>query len=143
MNPENKRILIVEDDLEISEMLEMAISIIDSTSTTERIDTSSQAKNRIGDKTKPPPDLILVDIKLGGSSEGLVLIEEARRGGFINPMIVMTARYEYNLEAINDSLRVKGLLGIQGFISKPFDIDTLETTLHNAWQSSPIGNESS
>lgn len=75
--PVYKRILVVEDDLELTGILEHVFSAIDPNIHTDWVTSAEEAVSLLEDKTRAgeqrPYDLIIADIFLEGSSTGLDL----------------------------------------------------------------------
>jgi two-component system response regulator TctD len=69
-----------------------------------------------------PPDVVLLDLTLPGM-DGLLVLQEARRGGLTTPVLILTAR-----GTVGD--RIIGLnTGADDYLPKPFDLDELEARL--------------
>ena len=104
------RILIIEDETPIRDMLRMALtkygySIIEAEDTT-------QARQRLNED---PPDLLLVDWMLPGES-GVEFVRQIKRDELTKdiPVIMVTARVE-------EDDRVRGLeVGADDYVCKPF-----------------------
>jgi DNA-binding response OmpR family regulator len=107
MSARMQRILIVEDDKSISDLVQMNLTLVGY--------ECDQAKDgdegrRLANKTAP--DLVLLDIMLPGA-DGFTLMEQGVFGGV--PVIFLTAK-----DGVAD--RVKGLrLGADDYIVKPFE----------------------
>jgi len=108
-----KRILIVEDDLDILEIIEIVLLEDD-----YEIIKSTTGKDVVKLITNYKPNLILMDIRLG-ELDGRQICRELKAGGLcINiPIILMSAH------AV--STDIKNEVCAADFISKPFDIDDL------------------
>lgn len=105
------KILIVEDDASIAQLLRMSLS--KAGYHCESADNGLTAADRIEAETF---DLILLDIMLPGI-DGFALLEYIRE--FEVPVIFITAKAD-----VND--RVKGLrMGAEDYIVKPFDLSEL------------------
>ena len=101
------RILIVEDDPHIGQMLQASLSIVQYES--DLCDNGTDALPRL---LSGEYDLALLDVMLPGQ-DGFSLMEQARGGS--TPVIFLTARQD-----VAD--RVKGLrLGAEDYIVKPFE----------------------
>ena len=65
------------------------------------------------------PDVVLLDLSLPGI-DGLEVLAQARQGGLVTPVLILTAR-----GTVGD--RVIGLnTGADDYLAKPFDLDELE-----------------
>jgi len=105
-----KRILIVEDDPDISDMLD--INLLDEGFAVERAEDGEIAQTLLRGR---PYDMLLIDIMLPGIS-GLDLCREVRAGGAYVPIIIISARGA-------ESQRIVGLeLGADDYIAKPFSV---------------------
>ena len=69
-----------------------------------------------------PPDVVLLDLSLPGL-DGLQVLDRARGGGLLTPVLILTAR-----GTVGD--RIIGLnAGADDYLPKPFDLDELEARL--------------
>ena len=69
-----------------------------------------------------PPDVVMLDLTLPGM-DGLLVLEQARKGGLSTPVLILTAR-----GTVGD--RIMGLnTGADDYLPKPFDLDELEARL--------------
>ena len=111
---ENKRILIIDDDPGILFSLELLLQ-----DAGYEVDTSTQdgefAEAAVMNR---PPDLIILDILLSGHDGGTICkhLKSQERTNHI-PIILISAHP--NARAISDEA------GADGFVAKPFDVDTL------------------
>lgn len=106
---ENKRILIVEDDPDIADML--AIHLVDEGFTVEHVADGDVASKRLASGGF---DLLLLDIMLPGSASGLDLCRQVRERAAYVPVIIISARGA-------ESQRILGLeLGADDYVAKPF-----------------------
>lgn len=107
------RILVVDDDLAIREMVAMTLE--KSGYRVERADGFAAARAAIREKR---PDLIISDIYMPGGS-GLDLLKEVQELSDPPPMILMTAKGSIETAA----LAVKD--GVFDYLAKPFDLDAM------------------
>ncbi|GLH74961.1 acetoacetate metabolism regulatory protein AtoC [Geothrix limicola] len=107
------RILVVDDDLAIREMVAMTLE--KSGYRVERTDGFAAARAAIREQR---PDLIVSDIYMPGGT-GLDLLEEVRALPDPPPMILMTAKgsIETAASAMKD--------GVFDYLAKPFDLDLM------------------
>ena len=103
------KILIVEDDRDICEILEFNIS-----NEGFEVDTAYSAEEALEILT-PAHSLILLDVMMGGMS-GYKMAETLRKGGHKTPIIFLTAK-----DTENDMLTGFSVGG-DDYISKPFSI---------------------
>ena len=116
-----KRILIAEDDKKISAALEI------------RLQAAGYEVQVVPDGFRSyvramgaPPDLLLMDIFMPFGS-GLEVAQELKSTGLANiPIIFMTASQEPNLRETAKKL------GAVGFFEKPFDTESLLSTIAHA-----------
>jgi len=127
---EKKKILIVEDDAKILKALTIRLKAegYDVLGATDGMSGTAMAR-------KEQPDLLLLDISMpAGGGFGV-----AQNVGNMSPltgtpMVFMTASKQPGLKDQAEKL------GAAGFIEKPFDTDTLLTTIRDAL-SQEAGNE--
>ena len=84
-----------------------------------------------------PPDLLLLDINLPGTS-GLEYLEELRRRGDDAPLIVIVTAHGSERTAVE---AIK--LGAYDYLSKPFDVDDLRLITKNALETIRLRRENS
>ena len=78
------------------------------------------------------PDAVLLDLTLPGM-DGLLVLEQARKGGLATPVLILTAR-----GTVGD--RIIGLnTGADDYLPKPFDLDELEARLRALHRRRPAG----
>jgi DNA-binding response OmpR family regulator len=105
---ENKRILVVEDDPDIADML--AIHLLDEGFQVEHVADGDAAGRRLA---RGGFDMLLLDIMLPGTS-GLDLCRQVRQQAAYIPIIIVSARGA-------ESQRILGLeLGADDYVAKPF-----------------------
>jgi PleD family two-component response regulator len=118
----NGRILVVEDDFDISNMLRIYF-----TGQGYNVEVASRGSDALGATRKQVPDLIVLDIMLP-DMDGYTVCRELRtttRTSHI-PIIFLTQRDER-------SDRIAGLeLGADDYITKPFDIEELKLRVRTA-----------
>ncbi len=114
MNSTNNRILIVDDNVDFTDLLRDKLELYDFDVEIEN--SSILALNRI---TEESYDLIICDINMPGI-DGLELLERIKATGSTDiPVILVTAdlRIDYAMKAVR--------LGASDFISKPIDANSL------------------
>ncbi len=127
------RILIVEDDLDLSEMLSSYFRVQN-----YEVLTAAWAEDAIKTANDTPPDLIMLDIRLPDKS-GYDVCRELRENRKTQdiPIIFLTEK--------SDRVdKLQGLeLGVVDYITKPFDIQELRLRVRNAInraEQSPVSN---
>jgi DNA-binding response OmpR family regulator len=107
------KILIIEDELKVSQFVERALT--EQSYTVHSVTTCAAARDALAES---PYDAILCDLGLP-DGDGLDLLREWRAAGFTEPVLILSAR-----DAVTD--RVRGLnLGADDYLAKPFSIDEL------------------
>ncbi len=105
-----KRVIIIEDDPEISELLK--IHLHDMGCETDRYGDGKQGLDAV---LNNPPDLIILDIMLP-SMDGIEVCRLVRANNVTTPILMLTARSE-------EIDRVLGLeIGADDYMTKPFSI---------------------
>jgi CheY-like chemotaxis protein len=112
-----RRILIVDDDPDIRDVLELALSL--EGYFVEGVADCIQAARAL---TPNPPDVILLDYRLNGSSPQTFL-KELRARNLSTPVILLSAEKGCTERAI--------ALGIDHHLSKPFELDSLINLIRN------------
>lgn len=111
-----KRLLLVDDDLEISKrlvaLLEDRYEVIPATTGFEAL----------GELEHGPFDLVLLDLRMPGL-DGRGFLQEMRRRNEQAPVIVLSADP-------NVATAARGM-GAVDYLQKPFDIDALEALIEN------------
>jgi DNA-binding response OmpR family regulator len=117
--PNNKKILIVEDDADVRLGLHVRLKA-------SHYDTffASDALSAVSEARKQQPDLILLDLGLPGG-DGFVVIDRLKSNTYLAciPIIVVSARDPQINKA--RALRV----GVKAFLQKPVDNDELLATI--------------
>jgi len=116
----NKRILIVDDEPDIREVL--AITLVDMGYRTVEADNAAQAFARFIDEK---PRIVITDIKMPGS-DGIELLRKIKHENPETEVIMITGHGDMNL-AIR-SLKYQAT----DFITKPINVDALEIALRRA-----------
>ncbi len=105
-----KKVLIVEDDLDIAELLTIHLSDLEC-----HVMHSSNGSSGLSLAREGNFDLIILDIGLPGIT-GLEICSKLRRDGDITPIMMLTARSD-------ETDRITGLeFGADVYITKPFSI---------------------
>lgn len=122
MQLQNYTIVVIEDDplvnLTVKEILSGKYN---------RVITYTDANQAYNELPLIGPDLILLDIFLGPAN-GLDILENLRKQGYIMPVIMMTA-----FSDIKMAVRAMKL-GAEDFIVKPLDLEQLEVAVERALQ---------
>jgi len=107
------KILIVEDQSRLGQFLRKGMS--ESGYTTTWVKSCAEARDAL---CETGYDVIILDLGLP-DGDGLDLLREWRRGGFNEPVLILSAR-----DAVQD--RIKGLdLGADDYLAKPFSLEEL------------------
>lgn len=112
-----QNLLVVEDHYPTRELLKSALEMI-----FQNVFIATNGQECIEQVKNQKLDLIITDIEMPVKS-GIESIEEIRSYNFKLPIVIISAYSddEYLLKAAN--------LGIQGYLLKPLDMDSLENTL--------------
>ncbi|MDQ1912500.1 response regulator transcription factor [Paenibacillus sp. GD4] len=125
MSSDNKRVMVVEDEPEIRELILLYLKA--EGFQTYTADNAEEALPLFGAVN---PDLVLLDIQLPGN-DGYTLCEEIRKYSNV-PIIFLTCRTD------NDDV-IKGLkLGADDYIAKPFDPKVVMARIHSNLRRSSI-----
>lgn len=107
------KILILEDQRRLGQFLKK--SLTEQTYTATWVQTCREARDALCETSY---DVIILDLGLP-DGDGLSLLQEWRRGGFNEPVLILSAR-----DAVQD--RIKGLdVGADDYLAKPFSIEEL------------------
>jgi DNA-binding response OmpR family regulator len=107
------KILIVEDQLRLAEFLRRGLS--EQSYTVTCVGTCREARDAL---CETKYDAIVLDLSLP-DGDGLELLREWRQSGFIEPVLILSAR-----DSVQD--RIKGLdLGADDYLPKPFSLEEL------------------
>lgn len=108
--PSRARILVVDDEETIRELLSKTLALAD-----YEVDVAPDGKTGIDRMRIIPYDLLITDLRMPGV-DGLTVIREARRLKADIPVIIVTgySTEASAIEAIN--------LGVQGYLTKPFRV---------------------
>jgi excisionase family DNA binding protein len=114
------RILVVDDDLSVRDLLEKALKMAD-----YEVDTAGDGPAALDRLRALEYDLLITDLKMPGM-DGLSVIREARRQAPDLPVVIITGySTEANaIEAIN--------LGVSGYLTKPFRLPRILATTARA-----------
>jgi excisionase family DNA binding protein len=118
--PRHARILIVDDEASIRDLLSKTLALAE-----YDIDTAPDGRTAVGRLRAGQYDLLITDLKMPGM-DGLTLIREARQLAPTLPVVIITA-YSTEasaIEAIN--------LGVSGYLTKPFRITKILSTAAKA-----------
>jgi DNA-binding response OmpR family regulator len=124
-DPDNVRLLIVEDDPDVGTGLEDFFSIkgYDVTRVTDG-ETAVQEITML-----PPYDVVLLDVMLP-DKDGFEVLREVRKSGVDSPVIMLTAKSE-------SKHKLRGFdLGVDDYVTKPFDAEELAARVRAVLQRS-------
>lgn len=107
---ERPRVLVVDDEASIRDMLSKTLSLAD-----YDVDVAADGRAAIDRLRLMPYDLLITDLRMPGV-DGLTVIREARRFYPALPVIIITgySSEASAIEAIN--------LGVSGYLTKPFRV---------------------
>jgi two-component system OmpR family response regulator len=114
MAEETARILVVDDEPSIAELVSMALRYAG-------LETRVAASGRgaLDAAREQPPDVVVLDVMLGDGIDGFQVAERMRGSGIEAPIIFLTAR-----DTTED--KVRGLsLGGDDYVTKPFSVEEL------------------
>lgn len=113
MNPNDKKVLVVDDDADILESLNLVLE-----SEGFQVETLSKGDQVIEKIKEFNPDVILLDLLLSGK-DGRVICQQVRKTPSIShkPIVIMSAHPSLST-AYKDA-------GATAHLSKPFEIDDL------------------
>ena len=110
---EGMRVLVVEDDAKLREILVQALS-----EQGMAVESAAEGSRGLEMGLSRPYDAVVLDVMLP-KLDGFAVLERLRRAGVAAPVILLTAR-----AAVDD--RVKGLdLGADDYLAKPFEVQEL------------------
>jgi len=113
------KILIVEDQRRLGQFLKKSLGERSYTATW--VQTCREARDALCETSY---DVIVLDLTLP-DGDGLDLLKEWRKGGFNEPVLILSAR-----DAVQD--RIKGLdLGADDYLSKPFSLEELQARVRS------------
>jgi len=113
------KILIVEDQRRLGQFLKK--SLTERTYTVTWVQSCREARDAL---CETGYDVILLDLSLP-DGDGLALLQEWRKGGFNEPVLILSAR-----DAVQD--RIKGLdLGADDYLPKPFSLEELHARVRS------------
>ncbi|HKB71830.1 MAG TPA: response regulator transcription factor [Thermoanaerobaculia bacterium] len=120
-------ILIVEDEKKIADFLRKGLSEKGYT-----VDVASDSDGALEDAVAQPHDLIILDLLLPGSRDGLDLCRELRRRGVASKILMLTARdtVENKIEGLDS--------GADDYLVKPFSYRELLARLRALTRRSEI-----
>ena len=107
---ERPRILVVDDESSIRDLLSKTLALAD-----YDVDTASDGRSALEQLRLYPYDLLIADLKMPGI-DGLSVIREAKRLKADLPVIIITGYSTETaaIEAVN--------LGVSGYLTKPFRV---------------------
>jgi two-component system, OmpR family, alkaline phosphatase synthesis response regulator PhoP len=126
---DHKRVIIIEDDLEICNLLEIHLNDLN-------FDVSSYQDGALGLNAvfDNPPDLIILDIRLP-TMDGIEICQKVRAQNILSSIIMLTARSE-------EIDKVLGLeVGADDYMTKPFSIREFIARVKAIFRRSKMLNE--
>lgn len=107
------KILVIEDQVRLAEFLRQ--SLVERSYTVTVVGTCAAASDALSETTY---DVIVLDLNLP-DGDGLALLTEWRAAGFLEPVLILSAR-----DTVQD--RINGLdLGADDYLAKPFSVQEL------------------
>lgn len=126
MSDEQKRILIVDDDIALGEVLQQALAYSD-----HDVRLARNADEALAQISRRQFDLLITDVKMEGLS-GLQLLEALRQVAPNTQTVVMTA---FGSGGIKDRART---LGVFAYLTKPFTIQEFRSVVDKALKAEVI-----
>jgi|SRR5690242_16998131 len=111
--PQNKRILVVDDNPVIQDVLKQFLG------QGYAVEVAGKPSMALAAVVQRPPDLILLDVKMPGV-DGLDLLKSLREVGIRTPIFVMTG---YDSSEVASEAQERGATG---YLAKPFDLVQLQ-----------------
>lgn len=113
-----KVVLLIDDEPKMGDLVAMTledfdVKVIQVTNLAEALEAVSQQ----------PPTLVLLDISLGQQEDGIAILPLIRQEPALSgsPVVIFS---------VHDSRRVEALEhGVEGFVAKPFEAQTLQSVL--------------
>ncbi|MBT4838300.1 MAG: response regulator [Methylococcales bacterium] len=124
--PELKKVLYVEDEPDIQKVASLALETIGGLI----VEVCSSGKEALEKAVDFDPDLLLLDVMMP-EMDGPTTMAELRKIESLNkiPAVFMTAKVQPQ-----EVEHLKGLEGVAGVISKPFDPMSLAQQLKDIWE---------
>jgi len=122
MSNRRKRILIVDDDISLGEVLQQALKYLDHS---YEVRMARDADEALAQISRRPFDLLITDIKMEGLS-GLQLLEAMRHVAPDTRTIAMTAFASADIEAHARRL------GVYAYLNKPFTVQEFRNLINDA-----------
>jgi two-component system response regulator GlrR len=133
MEPNTKRILLVDDDKDLLHLISMRLG-----ASGYSVATAESGESALASMAVSPPDLVITDLRMEGM-DGLALFDAIHREAPALPVVILTAHGTIP-EAVAATRR-----GVFGFLTKPFDpkvlLDTVSTALRLS--GAPAGTDES
>jgi two-component system chemotaxis response regulator CheY len=107
-----RRVLLVEDDAAIREMVVLALR-----DEGYAVQVAADGATALHLLAAQPPDVILLDMRMPGTDGWAFAAQYAQQAGVRAPIIVLTAA--------RDAARRAGEIGAAGYLAKPFDLEAL------------------
>lgn len=108
----HRRVLVVDDEEEIRAAIRQILA-----EEGYGVETVASGEAALAAIAARAPDLILLDVNLPGVDGWQVLDELRSAAGEQTPVVVMTAGYDIQAQALDN--------GAQGYLGKPFDLEDL------------------
>ena len=129
-DPGTKRILIVDDDDDLRDLLVLAV-----TRQGFQVALAASGEEALAASASSVPDLMLLDLMMPRLSGYEVLLRLQQGAAAAVPVVVMTGRYKDAKTA--DMVRHES--NVAAFLEKPIKIDEMCALLHRLLKTRPIG----
>ena len=114
----SERILLVDDDPKFRQIMQAFLELKGF-----RVTAASSGQEALAQLTRSEPQVILLDMKMPGM-DGLLTLKHIRASHPAVPVIFVTQADE------EEMLGEAGMLGVNGYLTKPFSFQALEAILH-------------
>ena len=114
------RILIVDDELSIRQVLQEIVTVYG-----YEAETAQSAKEALGILPKKKIDLVMLDLNMPDIT-GEKFLDFIRKQGFKTPVVVVSAHIDKGMA------QYLGKVGISGIVTKPFEVERVIDVMNKA-----------